>query len=276
MNDRNSEDFDASAPDTTNDTQVDAKSSPHYTAQEFIQRLVELSIIDAKVGAQVSAGLESAASIASIVDVFEKRGLLTAYQAQKIVAGHADHLRFGHYLVVDRLGVGGMGEVLKARHLTLGRFEAIKTILDPEDNQGLSERFEREARVLALLQHPGIVPIWGFGDYRSGKYIAMKFVEGEDLSAAIENAEEADKKLPLEDCCRWASEAASALHAAHVRNIVHRDMKPGNLMLSRGGQIYVLDVGIARIADPNKGQEAQGGLTVPRRGLGTPQYMPPE
>lgn len=170
------------------------------------------------------------------------------------------------YDVITELGRGGMAMVYRARERQLEREVAIKVLpftlaLDAE----LIERFQREARLSAQLEHPNIVPIYRVG--RSGPviYFVMKLLRGQSLSALVS----ARGRLPAADVRRVLSETASALGYAHQHGVVHRDVKPDNIMLDTGGRCVVTDFGIARSAADTK-------LTAAGMSLGTPRYMSPE
>jgi tRNA A-37 threonylcarbamoyl transferase component Bud32 len=202
-------------------------------------------------------------------------GKITNFQRERIAAGSLENIVFDDYVILDQIGAGGMGEVFKARNRQLDRIEAIKTIRTAaEEGSTALQRFRREAHVLAKLEHPSIVPIYKVGAYEGVHYIAMKYVDGEDLRVKAERAAADEQPIPIDVACRWISQAASALGHAHKLNIVHRDIKPGNLMVTREGHLYVLDMGIARltVATESKG----GQLTRQNIAVGTPDFMPPE
>lgn len=243
--------------------------------QEFGKRLAELEVIDES-GFR-TACMTSGGNTFDLVESLEKTGKLTPYQAEQIREGSVDKIRFDDYVLLDKLGEGGMGAVFKGRNLMLGRVEAIKTIRSGvNQSEALLKRFQQEARVLARLEHPAIVPIYKVGRYGDSDYIAMKYVEGEDLKAKVENALKRNQLIPVSTACQWVLETADALHHAHQHNVIHRDIKPGNLMVGKNGKIIVLDMGIARLADPAGGANPGGGLTIQSRGMGTPDFMPAE
>jgi len=179
-----------------------------------------------------------------------------------------DRQTIAHYRLTAKLGAGGMGEVWRATDTKLGREVAIK-VLPPafaSDPERLA-RFTREAQVLASLNHPNIAAIYGVEDHA----LVMELVEGETLSGP----------LPLETVLDYARQIADALEAAHEKGIVHRDLKPGNIMVTAGGVIKVLDFGLARVADETGGDSQNSStLTIsPTRAgviLGTAPYMSPE
>ena len=162
--------------------------------------------------------------------------------------------RLGPYEIVMAIGAGGMGEVYKAIDTRLGRTVAIKTM-----HAAHLERFEREARAIAALNHPHICTLYDVGP----DYLVMEYVEGQPLSGP----------LPVEEALRVALEIAEALEAAHKGGVIHRDLKPGNILVTRAG-IKLMDFGLARIALPDAGDSvtASHGGTV----FGTISYMSPE
>lgn len=235
--------------------------------------LAELEIIEvSEFNALVN---EVGGSRAKLFELLRRNGFLTPFQLARIMERGVRSLKFDEYALLDKLGEGGAGEVFKARNLVLGRHEAIKIIqTDSAHNEAVARRFQREARVLAQLEHQAIVPIHKIGRYQDTDYIAMKFVEGKTLQKRIDESNQGGLGIPVATACRWIIEAAEALDYAHKQGIIHRDIKPGNLMVTLNGRIMVLDMGIARLTDP--GSDKNQILTVQARGMGTPEYMPPE
>jgi serine/threonine protein kinase len=172
----------------------------------------------------------------------------------------------GQYQIMEQLGQGGMATVYKAYHAALDRNVAIK-VLHPaftEDPSFLA-RFQREAKVVAKLDHPNIVPIYDFSQHNDQPYLVMKFIKGETLKARLGRG-----KMSLEDAMPIIEKVASALQYAHKKGIVHRDIKPSNVLLSEDGETYLTDFGLARIA-----QSGTSTLTSDQM-VGTPQYISPE
>jgi beta-lactam-binding protein with PASTA domain/tRNA A-37 threonylcarbamoyl transferase component Bud32 len=172
----------------------------------------------------------------------------------------------GRYRLVELLGQGGMATIYRATDSQLGRDVAVKVLhreygRDPD----FVARFRQEAQAAASLSHPGIVGVYDFGTDDSGPYLVMELVDGEDLASLLRR----NGPLPPRQAARLVAEVARALDAAHDRGIVHRDVKPGNIMLTVGGRVKVADFGIARAW-------ADAGLTLPGTTLGSVHYFSPE
>jgi tetratricopeptide (TPR) repeat protein/predicted Ser/Thr protein kinase len=176
--------------------------------------------------------------------------------------------RLGPYQLETLLGVGGMGEVFRARDTRLGRPVAIKVIrAERAQRPDFAIRLQREARATAALNHPHICMLYDVGEEEGASYLVMEYVEGQTLAARLREG-----PLPLDQLLRRAIEASQALAAAHERGIIHRDLKPANLMLTPAG-VKVLDFGLAKFS----GSEASAmDVTAEHAILGTPAYMSPE
>jgi len=172
----------------------------------------------------------------------------------------------GPYRIIEQLGQGGMATVFKAYHPALDRHVAIKAMHPAfmQDPQFLA-RFEREARVVASLDHPNIVPIYDFAQQGGQPYLVMKFVEGQTLKAVLDS-----RSLTRAEILHVVKAVGAALGYAHKRGVLHRDIKPSNILLTADGQVYLADFGLARIAEA--GQSSLSGDQL----LGTPHYISPE
>jgi Tol biopolymer transport system component len=183
--------------------------------------------------------------------------------------------RLGPYEIVSLAGVGGMGEVYRALDTRLSRTVAVKVL--PERlcaSAQFRERFAREAQVIANLNHPNICPLYDVGNERGVDYLVMEFLEGETLAQRLKKS-----RLPLDQALRYAIQVAGALDQAHRQGVVHRDLKPGNVMLTKSGA-KLMDFGLAKLCSQAPGQSATDGtaviLTEPGAILGTYLYMAPE
>ena len=179
-----------------------------------------------------------------------------------------------HYRVTGKLGEGGMGVVYEAEDTRLKRQVALKFL--PEelaDDSDAARRFEREARTIALLNHPHICTIYDIDEWEGRRFIAMERLEGTNLKLHI-----ARKRLEDGEIVNIALQIGEALDAAHGRAIVHRDIKPGNIFISNTGHVKVLDFGLARrfVPEAETGDVALYGSTMPGRPQGTISYMAPE
>jgi tRNA A-37 threonylcarbamoyl transferase component Bud32 len=175
----------------------------------------------------------------------------------------------GNYQIVEQLGRGGMANVYKAYHPGLAVYRALKVIRpDLSQTQSFQERFQREARAVAGLRHHNIVQVHDFGQHEDLFYMVMEYVEGEDLKARIQRE---GPIRPFSEAVRIAEQVASGLGYAHERNILHRDVKPDNVLLAKDGTAILADFGIAKIVGSDAPQ-----LTATGIGIGTPAYMAPE
>jgi serine/threonine-protein kinase len=170
----------------------------------------------------------------------------------------------GRYRILTLLGRGGMGEVYRATDLTLGQSVALKFL--PEEasrNQRLLERFHGEVRVARLVSHPNVCRVYDIGEIEGMPFISMEYVDGEDLASLLTRI----GRLPADKAVETARKLCAGLAAAHDRGVIHRDLKPQNIMMNKRGEVVIMDFGLAAIADELNGAEARNG---------TPAYMSPE
>ncbi|HVA48496.1 MAG TPA: protein kinase [Pirellulales bacterium] len=204
-----------------------------------------------------------------------RRQKLTRFQAGQIFQGRGRTLVFGDYLVLDKLGEGGMGQVFKAEHRRMKRIVALK-VLPPQatHSKGLVERFYKEVELAARLCHPNIVTAYDAGESHGLHYMAMEYVDGCDLSSHIK----ASGPLSVEQAMNCVVQAARGLEFAHAEGIIHRDVKPSNLIVNSRGVVKLLDLGLARIEQSFAAPVAAGQaeLTTSGQVLGTVDYMAPE
>jgi serine/threonine protein kinase len=184
------------------------------------------------------------------------------------------HLTAGRYQIEARLGSGGMARVYKAQDINLGRTVAIKVLHEHlADDMLFQERFEREARLVAQLNHPNIVQVYDFSSITRGDqcsyYMVMSFIDGPTLKDRLQAVAQAGQPLPHDEVQRLMLNLTDALGYAHERGMIHRDVKPANILINPDGQAVLTDFGIARIAQSS-------GLTQEGFTVGTPTYMSPE
>ncbi|MDA2930745.1 protein kinase [Acidobacteria bacterium AH-259-O06] len=190
----------------------------------------------------------------------------------------ASGTRLGPYEIITLLGAGGMGEVYRARDTRLDRTVAIKVLPSHlSDNPGLRQRFEREARTISRLNHPHICTLYDIGHHQGIDFLVMEYLEGKTLADRL-----AKGALPIDQALRYAVEIADALDKAHRQGVVHRDLKPGNIMLTETGA-KLLDFGLAKLRPPPAAAASlsalpteEASLTAEGTILGTFQYMAPE
>jgi serine/threonine-protein kinase len=169
---------------------------------------------------------------------------LTAYQAQEVYAGRGTRLVLGNYLILDKLGQGGMGMVLKAEHKRMGRVVALKVMSAAGmKNPDAVRRFQREVQAAAKLTHPNIVRAFDADEAAGQHFLVMEYVEGADLSRLVKR----NGPLSIEKALHCVRQAAEALAFAHQAGVVHRDIKPANLLLDDEGTVKILDMGLARL-----------------------------
>jgi serine/threonine-protein kinase len=203
------------------------------------------------------------------------RDWLTPFQANQLLTGQGQNLVLGQYLLLERLGKGGMGRVYKARHRRLNRLVVLKLIRPDRASAHVGRRFCREIQAVAQLNHPNVVRAFDADEVDGNLLLVMEYIEG-----SIDLAELVTKSgpLPVEWACDFIAQAALGLQHAFERGLVHRDIKPSNLLLAGGGPtgagttIKILDLGLARVLDDADDDPVTRVGIV----LGTPDYMAPE
>jgi serine/threonine protein kinase len=195
---------------------------------------------------------------------------LIAFPFEELVAGQT----IGHYKIVSVAGAGGMGKVYRARDTKLGRDVAVKVLRDEfsKDAERV-RRSEREAKLLASLNHPNIAAIYDLEEPDGIPCLVLEFVEGESLADRLSKG-----RIPIAESLDISRQIADALDAAHEQGIVHRDLKPANVMITPKGVVKVLDFGIGKLLEPTRSPDSTAGsdsITAGRT-IGTPSYMSPE
>ncbi len=240
------------------------------TTAELIDELRQHRLVDPPALTDVEGRFPDAASLLAEL---RRRDLLTGYQIEQILADRTANLRLGPYRILDWLGAGGMGQVYKAREDRLGRLVALK-VIRPERavNPDAVRRFHREIRAAARLDHPNIVHAHDADELAGNHVLVMEYVAGVDLHREVKTRGLLDPAI----ACEYARQVALGLQHAADRGLVHRDIKPGNLLLTSGGVVKILDFGLARLRAT--GSDGDGSTSVTREGvvMGSPDFIAPE
>lgn len=200
-------------------------------------------------------------------------GLLTPFQLSALHEDRVTSLRVGNYDIIDRLGAGGMGTVFKARHRRMKRIVALKVLAAQlSENPVFVKRFQREVEAIAALGHPNVVMAYDADEAEIGHFLVMEFVSGRDLAACVER----EGTFSLSHAVDCILQAARGLAYSHSQGIVHRDIKPHNLLRDENGTIKVTDLGLARLNHGADGPVAGTDVTMAGGVIGTINYMPPE
>lgn len=235
---------------------------------EFVGQLRNLGLLGAAQMQECQALAATVPEPRRLAGELLQRGWLTSFQVNQLLQHRGADLVLGSYILLERLGEGGMGTVFKARHRFMNRLVALKLI--GPDLLGTAEataRFLWEMQVAGQLHHPNIVQAHDGGQAGERYYLIMELVEGNDLARLVKE----QGPLSVSRACACVRQAALALQHAHERGLVHRDVKPSNLMLA-GDQIKLLDLGLARLLQPGQ----NGNRTRTGTLLGTADYLAPE
>ncbi len=231
-----------------------------------------------------AAGDDTFISLLRAADTNPQRAVTLAAGSEAALPGLPTELsRHGRYRVQELLGVGGMGAVYRAEHLLMERPVALKLIShNLTSNPAMIERFRREVKTAAKLKHPNIVMAYDAEQAGDSHFLVMEYVEGQSLARLVSE----QGPLPVAQACEYIRQAALGLQHAHERGMVHRDIKPQNLMRTPDGHVKILDFGLARFAmeaaptgallAAPEGQTAAGSLTQVGTVMGTPDYIAPE
>ncbi|MFN4258035.1 MAG: protein kinase domain-containing protein [Gemmataceae bacterium] len=269
---------------------------PLSGSAELVRELQKHGLLDAECLDQITRHLAPRCVDAKqLARELMQRGWLTAFQLNHIMNGRGAELVLGSYILLERLGEGGMGSVYKARHQNLDRIVAIKVVRkELVANPVAVRRFQREVRAAAKLSHPNVVRAFDANEINGTHFLVMEYVDGVNLSQLIKD----NGPLPIRQCCEIIRQVAQGLQHAHEHNIIHRDIKPHNLLITSGQSapasptpaeknsslhlgrcprpvVKILDMGLVRV---QKQVEEDNTSLMTQEGtiMGTPDYIAPE
>ena len=238
----------------------------------FLSQLSSSGIVpNEKLKVVVSEKVSFADGEALAQDMIKSR-LLTKYQAEQILGGKGKSLTMGKYQILEKIGAGGMGQVYKAFHSGTERIVAIKMILkkgkiDPE----VVKRFEREVKAAAKLVHSNIITVFD-ADQADGRiFMVMEYIKGDDLGGILRKK----GQLSVSEAVDYILQAARGLKYAHDQGVIHRDIKPGNILVDLSGNVKIVDMGLAKV-ESKEDDESISMLTAPAAIMGTVDFMSPE
>ena len=246
--------------------------------QEFVRSVAEcglMTVAEVRVFLDTLPKASRPTTAEQLAQALYTHGKLTRFQAQSVCQGKTHGLVVGNYIVLDRLGKGGMAEVYKAKHARMDRVVALKVLPASAMKSPESvKRFRREVKAAAKLSHPNIVTAYDADEAKGMHFLVMEYVEGADLTSVVKK----HGTLDVGAAVNYTLQAARGLAYAHGQGIIHRDIKPSNLILDAHGNIKILDMGLARIEVSVTAWDgtADEGLTQAGEIMGTLDYMPPE
>ena len=241
--------------------------------QEFFELLEKSQLLDAELISKLRPQMaqHQQTEPKRLATTLLKNQLITEYQAKQLLVGKYKGFYLARYKILELLGVGGMGRVYLSEQLSMERLVAIKLISLHKNKklhaQALA-RFKREAKAVATLRHPNIIQAFDFAEEHGMPYIVMEYVEGLDTAKIVQKF----GPIPWKQAAEYGRQAAEGLEHAHKAGLVHRDIKPGNLLVDSSGQVKILDLGLVSAFD----QKTDDSLTVDQDQLGTVDYIAPE
>lgn len=257
---------------------LDAPDLPtsSLSIEQFLRAITESGLMTAEEidAFRQSVSADTASDTSSFARELIQRQKLTPYQASVLLSERSDPLLLDRYVILDTIDGGGMGIVFKALHRSMDRVVALKT-LPPSalDSAEKIRRFQREVKAAAMLSHPNIVITHDAHEANGVHFLVMEYVKGKDLGKVVR----AQGPLPIATAVDYLLQAARGLEHAHAQGIIHRDIKPGNLLLDPDGTVKVLDLGLARLEVSNERPvTTEDELTADGGVMGTAAYMSPE
>jgi serine/threonine-protein kinase len=257
---------------------------PHVDRKTFLTRLRQSKLLPEAQIVRLLPELPATNRGRVVARALVEKGLLTRFQAERLLAGRVAGFVLGQYRILDQLGRGGMGRVFKAEHVTMKRVVALK-VLAPDllQNERARVLFLREVRAAAQLVHPNIVAAFDASNDHGRYYLVLEYIDGPNLDQLVRR----QGPLPVGLACEYIKQAANGLRAAHALGMVHRDIKPSNILVQRrglhedsAGLIKISDFGLARLHAPEKSANAPnhaGTILVKQNTVtGTPDYLAPE
>jgi serine/threonine-protein kinase len=251
--------------------------------QAFLANLLESGLLSAEQLAALADQLPDTHRARLVARALVRRGILTKFQAERLLVGRTSGFVLGQYRILDELGRGGMGRVYKAVHQTLNRTVALK-VLAPQllETEKAQELFLREMQTVARLMHPNIVTAYDANQLGDRYYLVMEYVDGPNLDRLVRKR----GPLPVGLACELIRQTAEGLQYAADMGMVHRDIKPSNLLLAlpgsepqrKHGTVKILDFGLARLQSPGADATAKLDtiITRPNMLMGTPDFVSPE
>jgi serine/threonine-protein kinase len=254
----------------------------HVDRQTFLTNLLRSGLVTQEEVARVTAELPDTPRGRVLARAFVERGLLTKFQAERLLVGRVSGFFLGQYRILDQLGSGGMGRVFKAEHRTMKRIVALKVLApDLMRTARAQELFLHEVRAVAQLVHPNIVTAYDANEVQGRYYLVLEYVDGPNLDQLVRQ----QGPLPVGHACDFVRQIATGLQCAHNLGMLHRDIKPANMLLQTQGLqslglgvVKISDFGLARLHRPNVpgGQTPHTILTRDNTVMGTPDYLSPE
>ena len=260
-------------------------AAPHQIdRQAFLANVRQSGLLPDEELARAEKDLPPSNRGRNVARVLVEKGLLTKFQAERLLAGRTAGFLLGQYRILDQIGRGGMGRVFKAEHRTMGRIVALKVLASDLTRTGRAqEMFLREVRAAAQLVHPNIVIAYDANEIDGRTYLVLEYVDGPNLEQLVRQ----QGPLPVGQACDYVRQIAHGLQCAHLHGMVHRDVKPANILVQRRGLngdvvglVKISDFGLARLRHPNAAEAFSGHpgtiLTRDNTVMGTPDYLSPE